>query len=115
MWKETRCKSCGIILSTSIKVKNRSVCKYCRKRQHREYYQENKDFISEKKKQIRKKEKTIKNCMVCGIEFETARDYQVTCASKHCTMIYQRVKKRLYDIEKRKNKNVKRSIKTNKG
>lgn len=48
------------------------------------------------------------------VEFETARDYQVTCASKHCTMIYQRVKKRLYDIEKRKKKNVKRSIKTNK-
>ena len=64
--------------------------------------------------QKRKKLKTKKLCLVCQIEFETARDYQVTCAGKHCTMIYQRVKKRLYDIEKRKKKNVKRSIKTNK-
>jgi hypothetical protein len=114
MCASARCNDCGIILSETIKVKNRNVCKYCRKRQHREYYKNNKNIISEKKKNKRKKLKTKKLCLVCQIEFETARDYQVTCAGKHCTMIYQRVKKRLYDIEKRKKKNVKRSIKTNK-
>lgn len=106
MCKNARCNDCGIILSETIKVKNRNVCKYCRKRQHREYYKKNKKEIQEKKRK-RRKVKEKKLCLVCMIEFETARDYQVTCASKHCTMIYQRVKKRLYDIEKRKNKNVK--------
>ncbi len=108
MYKETRCCShCGIVLSKSMEVKGRKICKYCRKRKNKNYYVKNKEKISSIKKQKNRKEKTKKICIICNVEFETARDYQVTCASKHCTLIHQRVKKRLYDIEKRKKKNVK--------
>lgn len=107
MCKEIKCNDCGIILSSRTKAKNRNKCIYCRKRENKEYYKFNKEEISRKRKEIRKKEKTVKKCMVCMIEFQTARDYQVTCASSHCTMIYQRVKKRLYDSKKKEIKNAK--------
>ncbi len=89
------CRTCGILLSSSIAAKNRRVCKYCLKAEKTQWRQRNKDKVNEARKLVRRKPKQTKRCVVCGKDFETAKECDLTCG-KDCSKIYTDFMKRKF-------------------
>lgn len=86
------CKECGILISNSLLVTHHQtkLCKYCFKEENKKAFK----FWYDKQP---KKVKHIKQCIICGSQFETSQSKANVCRNRECTLkkkrLYMRIKK----------------------
>lgn len=89
------CKSCNVIISDRIAIKHNNqslLCRYC----YRDYQAEQFKFWYDKQP---KKNKCVKECIICKDKFETTQSKSNVCRKREC-----KLKKKILLERIRKNK-----------